>query len=264
MSADLVTISLAREIVGATARGMRVLAVTSVTSLVAGLVAKQIGAEQLAIATGFGTLDADPIPSLTGGESALGALSSPRGPSSDTFVALARGRVGVAVTPAQLDGRGATNLSQVGGTDDQPGVALPGDRGLPENNDAPGSLWYVFPQHSARQLVDTVDSVSGGPPQPGRHRRLITPLGLFELDDGWRAVALADGVTPEQVADNTGFPIHVDDSVDRVSEITAAEGAALAEVDPNACRSLEHVEGEQRRALVEAITRSESTGSGDG
>lgn len=260
MSADLVTISLAREIVESTGRGMRVLAVTSVTSLVAGLVARNIGAQDLAIATGFGTLDADPVPSLTGGESALGALSSPRGPSSDTFVALARGRVGVAVTPAQLDGRGATNLSQVGGTDDQPGVALPGDRGLPENNDAPGSLWYVFPQHSARQLVATVDSVSGGPPQEGRRRRLITPLGLFGLEDGWRAIALADGVTPEQVAESTGFAIDVDASVDRLPGITSVERAALDEVDPNDCRSLEHLEGDQHRALVEAITRAEVAG----
>jgi acyl CoA:acetate/3-ketoacid CoA transferase beta subunit len=258
VNGDLVTLVLAREIVDAARRGMRVLAVTSVTSLVAGLVARRIGAERLAIATGFGTLDAEPVVSLTGGEPALGAAASPRGPSLDTFVALAQGRVGVAVTPAQLDGRGATNLSQVGGTDAEPGVALPGDRGLPENNDAPGSIWYVFPQHAPRQLVAEVDSVSGPPPSPGRYRRLITPLGTFALDDGWSAVELAEDVTESQVAEGTGFPIAVDPSVARVAAATLEEVRALDAVDPLGCRGVEHLTGADLRDLVASIRKAES------
>lgn len=258
MKGDLVTLILARQIVDASRRGMRVLAATSITSLVAGLVARRIGAEQLAIATGFGSLDADPVVSLTGGEPALGAAASPRGPSLDTFVALAQGRVGVAVTPAQLDGRGATNLSQVGGTDAEPGAALPGDRGLPENNDAPGSVWYVFPQHSPRQLVAEVDSVSGPAPSPGRYRRLITPLGLFALGDGWSAVQLAPEATKEQVTEGTGFPIAVGPAVERVPAATPEEIQALEVVDPFGCRGVEHTTGEGLRELVASVREAES------
>lgn len=194
------TTVLARELLAAASVGLRVLAVTSPLSRIAGLAAQRLGAPELALATGFGTLDGD---------------EGARGPASDTFVALAHGMVGVAVTPAQLDGRGATNLSRVGGTDERPPVALVGHRGLPENNDAPAWLWYVFDAHSPRQLVAEVDVVSGPPPSPGRYRRLLTPLGVFALDGGWRAVSLTEGVTPGEVADQTGFPIAIGPDVPR-------------------------------------------------
>ncbi len=259
MSADLLTVALAREFAGAWERGVRILAITSLTTLVAGLVARATTAPGLAIAAGFGALDAEPAPSLIRGEVALGAATSPRGPSADTFVALARGRVGVAVTPAQLDGSGATNLFQVGGSDQEPGVALPGDRGLPENNDAPGCVWYVFPDHSARQLVAQVDSVSGPPPSPGRYRRLLTPLGVFELQEGWRAVALADGVTARDVAGATSFSIEVPSDVDILVPPSEQEQRALTEVDPLGCRYLEHASGEELARLAASIREAESS-----
>lgn len=210
---DLLTTVLARELVAAAAVGLRVLAVTSPLSRVAGLAAQRLGAPELALATGFGTLDGD------GGA---------RGPASDAFVALARGLVGVAVTPAQLDGRGATNLSRIGGTDERPRVALVGHRGLPENNDAPAWVWYVFEDHSPRQLVAEVDVASGPPPSPGRYRRLLTPLGVFALEDGWRAVSLTGGVTPDEVAEQTGFPVAIDGGVPRTPPPDEAERAAVS------------------------------------
>ena len=162
MFGDLFTTVLAREFAAAAADdGVRVIAVTTTASLVAALAARRLGAADLAIAPGFGTLDGAPRPALSLGERALRAGASPRGPVSDTFVAVARGLMGVVVTPAQLDSRGATNLSHIAGTHAAPRVALPGSRGLPDNNDSPSRVWYLVPDHAARTLVDRVDFVSG-------------------------------------------------------------------------------------------------------
>ncbi len=259
---DLLAIVLARELVTAARAGLRVLALTSPVSLVAGLAARRLGAPELAIATGFGILDAvDPVPALTLGEGALGTAGAVRGPAADTFAALARGRVGVAVTPAQLDARGATNLSRVGGSDDHPGVALPGSRGLPDNNDAPSRLWYLFATHSPRQLVAEVDFVSGPPPAPGRYRRVITPLGVFALASGsWQAVTLTEGVRAADVAERTGFPVAVADAVPVTPAPDEAERAALDAVDPHGLRHLEHLDRDAAAALQERVAAVEGAG----
>jgi glutaconate CoA-transferase, subunit B len=259
--ADLTTVCLARELVDACADGVRVLAVTSGTSLVAGLAARRLGAPDLATAVGFGILDAvDPRPAVTLGEAALGVDGAWAGHASDTFVAVARGLVGVAVTPAQLDGTGATNLSRVGGTDDAPGVALPGSRGLPDNNDSPSRVWYVLPTHSPRTLVEAVDFVSGPPPSPGRARRLITPLGVFALRPGagWSAVSLTHGVTAEDVARATGFPVTVGDDVATTAPVSNEERAALEAVDAMGLRRLEYLPGQEAAALYAQAAAAEA------
>lgn len=226
LAGDLLATVLARELVAAARSGLRVLAMTSPVSLVAGLAARRLGAPDLAIATGFTTLDGD---------------EGVHGPASDTFVALARGRVGVAVNPAQLDGGAATNLSRIGGTDDRPRVALPGHRGLPDNNDAPSWVWYLLGAHSPRQLVAAVDVASGPPPSPGRYRRLLTPLGVFavEAGQGWRALSLSEGVSAADVAEQTGFPIAIGAATAPTRPPDEAERAALKAVDPQGLRNRE-------------------------
>lgn len=255
---DLLATVLLRELLGAARRGLRILAVTSPLSLVAGLAAGRLGAK-LSLATGFGVLDAvDARVGVSLSERGHGTMGAIRGPSSDMFVALSRGRVGVVVSPAQLDSTGATNLSQVGGTEASPGVALPGARGLPENNDSPGSLWYVLPSHSARTLVPRVDSVSGAPPRIGRWRRLITPLGLFELGEGgWSTVALAPDATTEAVDAVTGFSIRHPSSPASIQPATTDEDAALRAVDPHGLRRLDAVDRDTAAAIVAAATAAE-------
>jgi glutaconate CoA-transferase subunit B len=239
---DLMTAVLAREFVAAAANdGVRVVAITTTSSLVAALAAQRLGARELAIAPGFGTLDASPRPSLSLGEAALKTAASPKGPISDTFVAVSRGLVGVVVVPAQLDAVGAINLSFVGGTRDSPRVALPGSRGLPDNNDSPSRVWYLVPDHSPRTLVDRVDFSSGPAPSPGRTRRLITRMGIFQLEpgEGWRATALAPGINAGDVADAGTFAIGVPGHVGEIAAVTAKEAEILASVDPDGLRSIE-------------------------
>ncbi len=239
---DLVTAVLAREFVSAHAEDdVRVIAVTTTSTLVAALAARRLGAEVLAIAPGFATLDAAPRPALSLGETALRAAASPKGPITDTFVAVSRGFVGVVVMPAQLDRVGATNLSYVGGSYESPRVALPGSRGLPDNNDSPSRVWYLVPDHSPRTLVERVDFVSGPPPSEGRTRRLITRLGIFALktNSGWTAIGLFPGVDRAEVAAAAGFPIQVPADTGTIAEPTTTELEVLASVDPDDLRSIE-------------------------
>lgn len=241
---DLVTAALAREIADS---GIRVFAVTSPATVAAARAARALGAERLAIAAGFTALDAAPVPSATLGEAALFAGPAPaREWVTDTFALLARGHVGVATAPAQLDARGRTNLSGVG-PPGRPKVALPGARGLPDNNHSPSRVWYIFPAHSPRQLVERVDVVCGAPPSAGAVRRLLTPAGCFDLGaDGWRALWLAGGGA-ELVAGAPGLGVVLTGDEPVVHEPDAGALAAVREADPHELRHIEFASAEEAR-----------------
>lgn len=234
--ADLLTGTLAEEIAAAAREGMRVFAVTTPATVVAALAARELGAERLAISGGFTALDADPVPSLEPGEGSLfsrGAVQ--RDWVTDVFTLLARGQAGVAVLPAQLDAAGRTNLSGIG-PPGAPKVALPGARGLPDNNASPSRVWYLLGAHSPRTLVERVDVVCGPEPPPGAVRRLLTPAGLFELAaGGWRCVWLAPG-GPELVEAAPGLGVAVDGDVETRAAPAEATLAALERVDPERVR----------------------------
>jgi len=234
--ADLVAGALAEEIA---ASDVRVFAVTSPLTVVAALAARRLGRPDLAIAGGFCRLDTAPVPALTRGEEGLmGSASGPRGSVGDVFALLARGSGGVAVSPAQLDARGRTNLSGVG-PPGAPTTALPGTRGLADNNNSPARVWYLLPAHSPRTLVERVDVVSGPAPDLGSPRRLITPAGLFDLGrDGWTAVWLApDGLA--MVADAPAFDVTIPPDVPVRESPAEAVLRALWDVDPHEVRAVE-------------------------
>ncbi len=264
--ADTVTTVLARDIVVAVQdRGLRVFAITSPVSLVAGLMAQRLGAPSLALAGGFGRLDATPRPAVISGEFALGLDSAPHSMSAETFMALARGRVGVVTSPAQIDTRAALNLSGVGGTHDRPVVALPGSRGLPDNNHSRSNVWYFVPDISPRRLVPEVDFVSGAPPGPGIRRLLLAPTAALEFDaaSGWRIMALAAGVTADEVRASCGFDLAGQDPPAFV-EPSAYELDVMVAVDPHGLRRLDFgaVPGHELASVIAAEERElAATGS---
>ena len=244
--ADLVAGALAEEIA---ASSIRVFAATSPLTVAAALAARRLGRPDLAIAAGFTRLDADPVPSLTLGEEGLvGRRPAPRDEIGDVFALLARGEGGVAVTPAQIDARGRTNLSGIG-PPGAPRTALPGTRGLADNNDAPSRVWYLLPAHSARTLVADVDVVSGPAPGLGAPRRLITPAGLFDLGTaGWTAVWLATGGRKQvEAAPTLGVAVADDVSVREAPPAAVLE--ALREVDPHDVRAVEMASRSEAAAL---------------
>ena len=256
--ADLLTTVLAREFIAAATDDppLKIVAVTTVSSLVAAHVATRLGATKLATAVGFGTLDADAVPTVSLLESGLHPETSPKGPPSDTFVALSRGWVGVVVQPAQLDARARTNLSRVGGTNDAPALALPGSRGLPENNDTPSRVWYLLADHSPRQLVAEVDFVSGPEPSAGRMRRLITRNGVFEYrSPQWHAVGLFPDADHAEL-EGTAFPIDGLDTAPVIDDPSDEELAALVAMDPSNMRAVEFA-GPDRGSLSAALIAEE-------
>jgi len=250
---DLLTAALAREIAES---GISVYAVTSPASAAAALAARELGASELAIATGFTSLDAEPVPNVTLGEAGLFTTGAVLVDDPfDTFSLLARGRVGVAVAPAQLDAAGRTNLSGVG-PPGRPKVALPGARGLPDNNASPSRVWYVLPAHSPRQLVERVGVVCGAVPPAGAIRRLLTPAGCFELrPGGWQALWLTpDGA--ELVAGAPGIGISVTGTEPVVTEPDTDALAAVRRADPHDVRLIEFSAGADAAArFQEAAAR---------
>jgi len=236
MVADLLCATLAEEIA---ASDIRVYAVTSPLTVAAALAARRLGRPHLAIAAGFTCLDAHPTPSLTLGEAGLvGTDPVVRDEIGDVFTLLARGIGGVTVTPAQLDARGRTNLSGVG-PPGRPKVALPGSRGLPDNNDSPARVWFLLGHHSPRTLVAEVDVVSGPTPRLASPRRLITPAGLFDLQaDGWRAMWLTPGGA-EMVAQAPDLGVRIPDDVVVRDAPDPRTLAALRAVDPHGVRAVE-------------------------
>jgi hypothetical protein len=248
--ADLLTAALAEDLADS---GVAVLAATSPATVVAGLAARVLGASDLAIAVGFTALDAEPLPALTLGEAGLlaGGPAAREWPT-DMFRLLERGRVGVAVTPAQVDAAGRTNLSGIG-PPGRPTVALPGSRGLPDHNASRSRVWYLLAAHSPRTLVPRVDVVSGPPPDASSGpRRLLSPAGGFTLrGGGWRADWLAPGGA-ELVAAAAGLGVGLGPDVPERAAPAAATLAALEAVDPHRVRDVEFAPRDQAAALWEA------------
>ena len=219
MIADLLTAALAEEI--AAAPDLRVFVPTTPATDVAARAARELGAARLALARGFTDLDA-----------------GQRGSVLDVFTLLNRGRLGVAVTPIQLDAAGRTNLSGIGPVG-RPKAAMIGPRGLPENNDTPSPLWYLVPQHSPRTLVARVDMVCGPAPSGRGPRVLLTAAGRFELREGvWHLTWITeDGA--DMINDTPEFAIETPSRLPIVKEPNAETLAVLERVDPKGVRRRE-------------------------
>lgn len=251
--ADLLVGALARQIAES---GIRVFAVTSPASMVAALAARELGAPRLAIAGGFTALDAAPTPNVSLGERGLLGDRAPfRDQAFDTFTLLARGRAGVATAPAQLDSAGRTNLSGIG-PPGAPQIALPGARGLPDNNHSPSRVWYLLATHGPRQLVERVDVVCGSIPPPQAVRVLLTPAGCFELADGrWHARWLTAGAD-ELLATTPGLGIQLSGGEPVLDAPDPEAAAAIASVDPDRVRDIEFASGsEAGRLWAQAVAR---------
>ena len=251
----MLSAALAREIAEAE---IAVFAVTSPATVAAGLAARELGAPRLALAGGFTALDASPVPSLTLGEQGLFA----EGPAArdwalDTFALLRRGLVGVAVAPAQLDSAARSNLSGIG-PPGRPKVALPGARGLPDNNITRSRVWFLLPAHSSRQLVDRVDVVCGAQPPAQAIRRLLTPAGCFEhAPDGWRAVWLAPGGA-ELVEQTPGLGVRLTGSAPVLEAPDREALAAVRRADPHDVRAIEFASSAEAPALWSAAAAREA------
>jgi acyl CoA:acetate/3-ketoacid CoA transferase beta subunit len=153
---------------------------------------------------------------------------------------------------SQIDRFGNQNISCIGDWA-RPKAQLLGVRGGPGNTiNHPTSYWV--PRHSTRVFVPAVDMVSGvgydraaqlGPAAARFHeiRVVVTNLAVLDFqtpDHQMRLRSVHPGVTVDEVAAATGFPLVIPDGVPLTREPTAAELALIRDrLDPGTSRDRE-------------------------
>ena len=214
--------------------------------LAASLCATTLNAD-LMITDGENTLVAEPVP--------LGPRGDYR-PKADSWMGYAQvfdfvwsGKRHALIGPAQVDRFGQANISCIGDYR-RPKAQMLGVRGLPGNSISHANSFFV-PSHSRKVFVegecDMVASIGYNParlPHGYRFedidiRRVITDLCVLDFQGPGRQArirALYPGVTVEQVQDNTGFALHVPDTVPVFPEPTAAQLAIIRRLDPHDLR----------------------------
>jgi glutaconate CoA-transferase subunit B len=153
--------------------------------------------------------------------------------------------------PVQIDKFGQTNTSALGGTYEAPKTQMLGARGFPGNSISHGNS-FCLPAHNTRVFVDgEVDFVSSIGYNPERLPKghslddiniglMITDLCVMDFggpNHQVRLVSLHPGIAIEQVLENTGFEIHVPDSVPTTPAPTEEQMAIIAQMDPHGQRA---------------------------
>jgi glutaconate CoA-transferase, subunit B len=151
---------------------------------------------------------------------------------------------------AQID-RFANLNTTVVGPYDKPKVRLPGGGGAPEIAISCGEIFIIMSQ-SRRSFVDKLEFVTSlGHGEGGDHRarlgvatkgptRLITDLAVFAPEPDSKemtVVSLHPGVTREQVAENTGWPVRYAADVAETPSPTANELEVLRELNARTARA---------------------------
>ncbi|MEH1128775.1 CoA-transferase subunit beta [Micromonospora sp. CPCC 206061] len=149
---------------------------------------------------------------------------------------------------AQIDRYGNINTTVIGDDYRSPRVRLPGAGGAPEIAASCREV-IVIAKQSTRAFVERVDFVTsvGYGAGPGDRARLgltgrgpvlvITDLGILEPDPETAELTLTQvhpGVDPGQASAATGWPLAVSGTLGTTPEPTAAELAALRELNRQA------------------------------
>lgn len=166
--------------------------------------------------------------------------------STEVLLLLQRGHVDVGfMGGAQIDMYGNLNSSYIG-SPEKPKTRLPGTGG--GNDISSLTQMIVAMKHERRRFVEKVDFVTspgwldGGTSRHDRGLlaggmfRIVTDLGLFGFDEVTRrmkVVGLHEGITFDQVQENTGFELLRDKDIPVTAAPTAQELAVLRELDPD-------------------------------
>jgi glutaconate CoA-transferase, subunit B len=166
-------------------------------------------------------------------------------PITDVLLLLQRGYVDVGfMGGAQIDRFGNLNSSFIGDADN-PKIRLPGTGG--GNDISSLTNMIVAMKHEKRRFVGEVDFITSpgwlegrrtredaGLPQGGMWR-VVTDLAIMGFDEDTRemkVLALHQGVTREQVQDNTGFELLFDKKLETAEPPRTDELEVLRELDP--------------------------------
>ncbi len=165
--------------------------------------------------------------------------------NSDVMLLLQRGYVDMGfIGGGQIDRYGNLNSSFIG-SPEHTKVRMPGTGG--GNDIASLTKMIVVMRHEKRRFVDKVDFItSPGYLEGGSSRadagllaggmyRVVTDLAVIGFDNRTRAMkvrALHPEITAEQVRDNTGFDIHIDENPMVTDHPTYEELKELRILDP--------------------------------
>lgn len=138
-------------------------------------------------------------------------------PFRTVFDTLWAGRRHVMMGASQVDRFGNQNIACIGDWQ-LPKAQLLGVRGAPGNTINHATSYWI-PNHSSRVFVERVDFVSGIGWDRGAAeiRLIVSNLGVFDFDTpdhSMRMRSYHPGVSVDEIVENTGFPLHVDDAVE--------------------------------------------------
>ena len=166
-------------------------------------------------------------------------------PITDVMLLLQRGYIDIGfMGGAQIDRYGNLNSSFIGDPE-QPKIRLPGTGG--GNDISSLTNMIVAMKHEKRRFVPEVDFVTspgflgGGTSRAdaglvsGGMFRVVTDLAIMGFDEQskeMKVLSLHEGVSNEQVQDNTGFDLAFDDTVHTTQPPAPEELAVVRELDP--------------------------------
>jgi glutaconate CoA-transferase, subunit B len=150
---------------------------------------------------------------------------------------------------AQIDKYANLNTTVVGAYD-KPKVRLPGGGGAPEIATSCGEIFIIMAQ-GKRSFVDKLDFVTSLGHGDGGNRgklgatnkgptRLMTDLAIFEPEPGTSEMIVTSihpGVSREQIADNTGWPVRYATKVQVTPAPTENELTILRELQARTKRA---------------------------
>lgn len=155
------------------------------------------------------------------------------------------------VGPTQIDRYGQANISMIGADYRKPKVQMLGVRGFPGNSMNHANSFFV-PNHNTKVFVEgEVDMVASAGYNSARLARgwrledidirlIVTNLGVLDFGGPGRQVRLCSvhpGVTPDQVQQATGFPLHLPDRIPTTAIPTAGQLALIQRLDPQGLRA---------------------------
>jgi acyl CoA:acetate/3-ketoacid CoA transferase beta subunit len=223
---------------------------------------------------GFNAIGMPPVElSLTSVEAAVYRGACAHWSFAQTTQTVHLGRRGLieCVSPAQIDGDGAFNLSAIGEYR-HPKVRMPGGAGAPEVVQNYRRIIVYFGRHDRRTLVEKVDFRTGERRPLGDEARtrkgllcgpiqIVTPLAVMRKDiEGrpFRIETLHPGVDVEEVVEHTGFPLEVPPHIGATAVPTDEQVALLRNrIDPFGTIRFDFMDAQERKATVRAILQQE-------
>lgn len=215
------------------------------------------------LAASLSMLSANPALLMTDSEAYMVAEPVPLGarngykPKLDSWMGFSRifdnvwgGKRHALVGPTQIDRFGQANISCIGDYA-KPKAQMLGVRGFPGNSISHANSFLV-PSHNRRVFVegevDMVASVGYNPARLARGwsldeidiRLIVTDLCVLDFQGPERQMrirSLHPGVTVAEVQDNTGFALHVPDSIPTTAAPSVEQLMLIQQLDPHNLRA---------------------------